>query len=239
MASPRPADAAPRLTVLVIGNSVSLPPALGVPAYPERLAERLGPNGSVTSVIRSGATVEEIEPEALEAIAAGRPSAVIVQVGINECAPRPLSLAQRQRLATLRPERLRGLIIRAIHRWRPQIIRLRPLAQFTPRDRFEAAVRRIAAAASQAGARVVLLPITGVTAAGEARTPFTNREVARYNDALRAAASPGVAFIDADTLLDRMTPADYCMTPDTVHLSAAAHERIAEYVAAFLTRSTV
>jgi lysophospholipase L1-like esterase len=215
--------------LLIVGNSVSMPPQAGTEAYPGRLFRMLGDEWQVSLIIKSGATVEEMEQDVLDALRA-RPDAVVLQVGINDCAPRPLGPAGRARLGALEPRWLRDRMIGAIHRWRPQIIRLRPLAQFTTIDRFAAAVTRIARAARDAGAAVLLLPITEVTDAAEARTPFTNREIARYNDALRGVAGEGVAWVDASVLLPGLTPSQYSHTPETVHWSAAAHQRVAEYV---------
>ena len=165
------ADAGPRRLVIV-GNSVSMPPQPGVAAYPERLAQILGGCWRVTTIIRSGATVEEMEDEVIAALEE-QPNALVLQVGINECAPRPLAPAGRARLATLQPVWFRDRFIGAIHRWRPQIIRLRPLAQFTTLDRFGACVGRIARAARGARTAMLILPITEVTEAAERRTPFT------------------------------------------------------------------
>jgi hypothetical protein len=219
--------------VLIVGNSVSLSPAAGIEAYPQRLRMAVGPEWQVATIVHSGKTVEEMEPEILEALGKG-PSAIVLQVGINECAPRPLGPSGRRRLGALRPVWLRTAIIGAIHRWRPHIIRLRPLAQFTPLDRFAASVGRIVEAARPFGVRMLILPITAVTPAAEARTPFTNREVARYNDALRAVAGQTGTWVDTATLLPTLTPIDYCHEPETVHWSAAAHARVAEFIVAWL-----
>src|SRR5438876_3169138 len=145
--------------LLVVGNSVSMPPQPGVAPYPERLATLARDRWQIATIIRSGGTIEEMEPDVLAALDT-RPDALVVQVGINECAPRPLGPAGRARLGTLEPQWLRDRIIGVLHRWRPQIIRLRPLAQFTTLDRFAVSVSRIARAARAAGVRVLLLPIT-------------------------------------------------------------------------------
>jgi hypothetical protein len=218
---------------VIVGNSVSLPPAPDIEAYPQRVAAAIAGDWSVATIIHSGKTVEEMEPEILTALSTA-PAALVLQVGINECAPRPLAPPGRRRLGALRPLWLRSAIVAAIHRWRPTIIRVRPLAQFTPPDRFAASVRRIAAAARAASSRMLILPITGVTTAAEARTPFTNREVERYNQALRAAAGDGVAWVETASLLSGMTPVDYCHAPETVHWSAAAHARVAQFVVGWL-----
>ena len=221
--------------LLLVGNSVSMPPAPDVTPYPDRLAALVDRRWQIVSIIRSGATIEQLEPEVMEALGR-RPDALVVQIGINECAPRPLGVAGRERLGRLRPQWLRDRIIGVIHRWRPQIIRMRPLAQFTPLARFSRSVSRIAEAARRAGAPMLILPITSVTTEAERRTPFTNREVARYNGALRAAAGSGVTAVGTDVMLAGLTADDYCHSPETVHWSAMAHQRVAEYIADWLER---
>jgi lysophospholipase L1-like esterase len=223
-----------RRTLLMIGNSVSLSPSDGVPAYTSLVETSVNGSWRVETLVRNGATVEEIEPELTAWLAAHPLEALVVQVGINDCAPRPLSRSQRQRLGKLRPEWLKQRIIGALHRWRPYVIRVRPLAQFTPLDRFAASVGRIVAAARGLGASVLLLPITRVTSTAEQRTPYTNREVARYNGVLRAAAQGPVTWVDEATLLRGLTPIEFCATPDTVHLSGRAHQRIADFIVQWL-----
>ena len=85
------------MTVLIVGNSVSMPPAPDVPGYPERLAAMTAGRWSMETLIKSGETIEQMERDVLAAIAR-RPDRVVIQVGINECAPRPLSVAERERL---------------------------------------------------------------------------------------------------------------------------------------------
>jgi hypothetical protein len=221
------------MTVLIVGNSVSLPPVAGVPSYAERLASLVAPRGSFETVIKSGETIEQMEPDIATALAR-QPERLVVQVGINECAPRPLSVSERERLGRLRPARLRGLIIRGLHRFRPQIIRARRLHQFTPLPRFAESISRVLAAARQAGARTLILPITSVTSIAESRTPFTNREVARYNAVLAGVAGPSIDIVSDRDLFGAAGPDELCVTPESVHLSAAAHQRIAEFLAGWL-----
>ena len=220
--------------LLMIGNSVSLPPSAEVAAYPSLVEASVNGSWNVETMVRSGATVDEIEPEAAAWVHDHSLSAMVVQVGINDCAPRPLSRSERRRLGELRPLWLRQRIIGVLHRWRPYIIKGRPLAQFTPLDRFTASVGRIVTAARGAGAAVLLLPITRVTSAAERRTPYTNREIERYNGALHAMAQGRVTWVDEATLLGGLTPLEFCATPDTVHLSAGAHRRVADFIVSWL-----
>src|SRR5437899_4371430 len=81
---------------LLIGNSVSLAPSAAVVPYPELVTGVARDSWRLHALIRSGATVEEIEPDATALMATHQLAAVVLQVGINECAPRPLSASQRR-----------------------------------------------------------------------------------------------------------------------------------------------
>lgn len=105
--------------VLVVGNSVSMSPTDGVPAYPELLQAALGPGWHVRSILRSGATIDDFEMEIVETLSTYQPDAMVLQVGINECAPRPLGRRGRARLSRLRWSWLRARIIQFLHDYRP------------------------------------------------------------------------------------------------------------------------
>lgn len=211
-----------------------MPPAPGILAYPDRLAV-YAPEWRQIVVIESGATLEELALRAAQSIRLERPRAVVVQVGINDCAPRPLGPRMRRWVGRLRPLRLRGLIVAALHRWRPQIIRLRPLAQNLPPHRFNATLERFLDAARRVGAAVLLLPIPEVHPTAEERTPFTNREIRRYTALLDRHATDQVSRVDVETLFQSVDPVVYCISPESVHWSALAHERAAQHIATWLS----
>ena len=221
------------MTLLVIGNSVSQPPSPEVPAFPERVSALAAGRWRVETLVNSGATIEQMEAEALTALAR-RPERLVLQIGINECAPRPLGWDERERLGRLRPVALRNLIIRCIHFFRPTIIRVRRLQQFTPLPRFVASAGRVVSAAVSNGIPVLILPITNVTAIAEVRTPYTNREIRRYNEGLSGLAAPMVRVVTQEELFGPATADQLCVTPDSVHLGASAHARIAAFIAGWL-----
>ena len=221
------------MTVLVIGNSVSQSPAPDVPAFPERLAAGGGGRWQLEMMVNSGATIEQMEDAVLTAL--GRsPDRVVLQIGINECAPRPLNWSERERLGHLRPAFVRQLIIRIIHLLRPTIIRARRLQQFTPLPRFIASAGRVVSAAVANGAPVLILPITEVTPVAEIRTPYTNREIRRYNQGLASLAGPMVRVATQADVFGAASAEQLCITPDSVHLGGDAHARVAAFIAAWL-----
>lgn len=220
--------------LLVVGNSVSEAPAKGVVPYPELLEARILPGWQVCKVIRGGKTVDELEADAAATIRANRPRALILQVGVNECGPRPLSRQERAWLGRLQPGWLRGALISLIHRYRPQIIRWRGPRSFTSLPEFQQCVRRILASAREIGCAVLILPITKVSATAEIRQPFFNREIERYNNVLRSFNGTDVRYVEQVELFGDLTPDHYCIVPESVHLDAMAHERIAAYVGRWL-----
>lgn len=222
--------------MLIVGNSVSLPHLGEGRAYPELLEERLANQGTVERIIEHGKTIDELESRVLAGIDAHPPDTVVIQIGINECTPRPLSRAERSRLGRVRPW-FRDRIIQLIHIWRPQIIRLRPLIQNTSIPLFRTCIARILESIASRGARVLILPITTVPASVEARTPYMNREIAKYNAVLRSLARPGVQFVEESEIFGSARPDELCAGPDTVHLNPAAHEAIARWLARWLATS--
>ena len=217
--------------VLIVGNSISISSRDGIEAYPTLLASVLGERWSVVPLTRSGATIDELEDEVINAIEDKRPDIFILQIGINECAPRPLGRRGRTRLSRVKSEKLRGLIVQFLHAYRPHIIRLRGVKQLTPPHQFANAVTSVLRHASRLGCLTLILPVTRIPRTAEERTPFTNREVARYNDILRTYRGDSVHVISEIELFGMQSPEGYCAGPDTVHLNAAAHERIAQVIA--------
>jgi hypothetical protein len=132
---------------------------------------------------------------------------------------------------------VRSLLIRVIHRLRPQIIRARGPNQFTPPAVFTESVQRVITKAVSLRCAVLILPITRVSTTVEIRQPFFNREIERYNDILRAFKGNGVFYLEPQELLGDNTPEGFCISPESVHLSGRAHERIAAFVTDWLDRS--
>jgi len=215
--------------LLIIGNSVSFPPA-GGDSYPQLIQARLGDAWKVNAIIKGGATLDEMQSEVLKAICRDLPAGVVLQVGINECAPRPLGRSGRDRLGRLRPIWLRQRIIGLLHKYRPEIIRLRGPKQLTSATDFSRSVADVIAAARGCGAAVLVLPIMRVPASAEVRTPFLNREIARYNARLATLSGSAVRFMSESEIFPSTPPEKFCAGPETVHLDAAAHRRIAQVV---------
>lgn len=155
--------------LLIVGNSVSLPSREGVSAYPELLEAQLGRQWAIHTIIRGGQTIDEFVSEVVAGLNEIAPQALVLQIGINECAPRPLRRRERDRLGRLRPRWVQSIIIRCIHQFRPQIIRFRGLNQLIQLAVFAECVKGIVATCASLHCPVIILPIMSVAAAAEAR----------------------------------------------------------------------
>lgn len=214
MIFPRP------LRLLIVGNSISLPPGEGVAAYPELLEAKIGQQWDIHTIVRGGQTIDEFVSEVVAGLNEIVPQALVLQIGINECAPRPLRRRERDRLGRLRPRWFQALIIQCIHQFRPQIIRLRGLNQFTQLAVFAKCVEGIVATCASLRCPVIILPIMSVTSAAEARQPMINREIDRYADMLRSLNSCSVSYLEQCKLFGGSGPNDFCITQESVHLNS-------------------
>ena len=107
-----------------------------------------------------------------------------------------------------------------IHQFRPQIIRLRGLNQFTQLAVFAKCVEGIVATCASLRCPVIILPIMSVTSAAEARQPMINREIDRYADMLRSLNSCSVSYLEQCKLFGGSGPNDFCITQESVHLNS-------------------
>ena len=229
-------------TLLILGNSVSLPPREAPPdapvtSYPERLRVQLAPMAWRTETrIVSGATVGDIEKTASAFLPILAPDAVVIQLGIVDCTPRPLRESERIRLSTLRPVVLQNLVISLIHRYRAEIIGRRALIQKTPIEPFTQLFHRLAAHSRSVAEHVVALPIFPATASILRRNPRLAVEIDKYNSAM--GMEPGIKMPKTDEVLGGFSPDDICAAPESVHLNQQGHDLVARYVEAWLLRVT-
>ena len=216
--------------LLVLGNSVSLPPpeAVGAPVipYPALLRERLKPAGwRVEERSSSGATVAEIERTARNTLPRLQPAAVVIQLGIVDCAPRPLRPWERRLLERLQPRRLRDRIVAFLHEHRAPVIRRRGLIQKTDITAFREHFRRLLDDCLPATSAVAILPIFPATGAILARNPRLAAEIDKYNDAM--SMDPRAVTLDSVEVFGAVSIEDLSITPESVHLNQRGHDFIA------------
>lgn len=199
--------------------------------YPELLALRHP--GGVLSRCVDGGTILDLERMARRTLREDDPRAVVLQMGIVDCAPRPLTDEERDRLSRLRPEIFRRAVIRLLHVQRRQVIRWRGLIQRTPLALYAESFRRILEACYERDRQVAVLPIFPATTAILARNPRLALEIDTYNAAMRA-TDGRPAFFDAATLFRGLSADAVAVRPESVHLNQLGHERLAEALASWI-----
>ena len=172
-----------------------------------------------------GRTARQIAPEL-------RPAAVVIQLGIVDCAPRPLRPSERDFLERIRPRLLRTAIVRFLHEYRATVIRYRGLIQRTDIVSFKEHFRRLLEDCLAVTNRVGILPIFPATESILARNPRLAAEIDKYNEAMRS--DPRAVMFDASEVFDGAPIEALSVAPESVHLNQRGHELMASQVERWL-----
>jgi len=119
----------------------------------------------------------------------------IVQLGLVDCAPRPLSYEQRLIVEGL-PGFLRAPLVALLHKSRP-LIQKTGYYQFTPIKRFEREFTSLLDSLALLCRDVIVISIAPVSRAMASHSPGLDGEIARYNASMRELAP---IFIDLSAL---------------------------------------
>lgn len=216
--------------LLILGNSVSMSPPEAkndpVTCYPDLLRKRLGGEGwRVEHRSSSGATVDDIERTARQLAPELRPAAIVIQLGIVDCAPRPLRPSERDFLERVRPRLLRTAMVRFLHEYRATVIRYRGLIQRTDIVSFREHFRRLLEDCLAVTSRVAILPIFPATESILARNPRLAAEIDKYNAVMRS--DPRAVMFDAGEVFDGASIEALSVAPESVHLNQRGHELMA------------
>lgn len=151
---------------------------------------------------------------------------IVVQVGVVDCAPRPLPPRVRAGVGRL-PGPFRALIISGIRRNR-QFLTKGAAHQVVPLARFEIELGILAADASIASALTVLLTIAPPNRWFSDRSPALREQIDAYNTAIRAIAktAPRTEVLDVHDLF--AGEEERLMTSDGHHFTRDAHAMVAE-----------
>jgi lysophospholipase L1-like esterase len=223
--------------LLILGNSVSMSPpeAANIPVtcYPDLLRERLGAAGwGVEHRSSSGAAVDDIGRTARQIAPELHPAAVVIQLGIVDCAPRPLRPSEREFLERIRPRLLRSAIVRFLHEFRATVIRYRGLIQRTEIASFEQHFRQLLEDCLAVTSRVAILPIFPATSSILARNPRLATEIDKYNAVMRS--DPRAVVFAASEVFDGASIEALSVAPESVHLNQRGHELVAACVERWL-----
>jgi len=155
--------------------------------YKDTYLYKLTENDSTWIVSRTGATTADLSENLLEVrrfIPAKFFNTSVIHTGLSDCAPRPLAHYWRNRLSKVRPKRLRRLIIRFLHRFRPQIQKYIGYHQRTSYERFRAEFEDIVKHCVVLSERVIIILMPGVQDQHDEHSPGIRYEEERYNDCM-------------------------------------------------------
>jgi len=197
-----------------------------VTCYPDLLRERLETEGwRVEHRSSSGATVDDIERTARQIVPELRPAAVVIQLGIVDCAPRPLRPWERDLLGRIRPRLLHAVVVRFLHEYRAEVIRYRGLIQRTDIVAFREHFRQLLDHCLAVTNRIAILPIFPATSSILARNPRLAAEIGKYNEAMRS--DPRAVMFDVGEIFGKASIETLSVTPESVHLNQGGHELMA------------
>lgn len=235
--------------VRVYGDSFSLPrPADGIShndVFGELLrssieAIRPGLRVSVYNRSRGGAASTDLYglySQDRGYFAANEDGILIIQCGINDCAPRPVPPRVRAVIGKL-PTALRWAVVKIIHFARPYLLGAGIRWYATDLDNFEALLRKWLEEALRECPHVYVTTIVPVGKVVEKRSPGFSENIQKYNEKIRdVCKSTGAVLIDAfDAITSR--PAGlttYLTDTDGYHITREGHALFSELIFSDLT----
>jgi acyl-CoA thioesterase-1 len=226
--------------ILILADSLSLPrpETHGNIRYEETypylldvsLRERMGKDAPV--VMEQGMrsrTITDVANDWQEYVTWRKPEIVIVHVGITDCAPRVFSAGQRSFIERLPIPFVRRVLLWAVHRYRRQIISLRPPKVYTPFARYRDTLNQLVEWRQRDDVRaLVFVNIVEPPDALEQRSPGLQENVRRYNEVLGQLKSrPGVVVVDLNELIHHQGRGEDFLLSDGQHLSVAGNKLLA------------
>jgi len=188
---------------LFISDSLGLPNSKT--KYEDTIPYYLSQKGNVWLISHTGATVSEYVAtlaELSKLMADSFFDVAVIQLGLSDCAPRPLAIWWRDILSKLRPVGLRRTIIRGLHRHRPFIQKHIGYFQRTPYDVFKKdfdTLLRLVSSLSRSSIVVLMPPIKDSL---EEHSPGLRKEIDRYNTLMKELA--GLCCIDQTEELEAL-----------------------------------
>jgi lysophospholipase L1-like esterase len=153
-----------------------------------------------------------------------RPAAIVLHLGVNDCAPRLFRKGSRSVLLAPWFKRLtRNLVLRGVLRVKPWIFRRRRVV-YVDEEEFERNMRTIIELVRKGRSNCAFLAIA-ISAKPdwmERRHPGYQEQVERYNAILARVFGEG--FVD----LNAIVPVERQLISDGIHLTPEAHAKLAE-----------
>ncbi len=230
------------LLLLVYGDSISLPrPRECIThsdVYPELVRDALEssePGLRVTVMNRSqgGATVSSLYDSYCRDRAylnRSEPCVLVIQCGIVDCAPRPVPMSVRKKIAQL-PVYLRWLIAKFLHIARPFLLRAGIHWRATQKDEFEALLLAWIKSVPENFTKVYVINIAPTIPEADAHSPGLADSILDFNAAIRRAATiSGATYIDVFESLSLQPEGirEYIHLKDGHHITRRGHALYAE-----------
>ncbi|GJQ56109.1 MAG: hypothetical protein HKUEN07_26780 [Rhodocyclaceae bacterium] len=230
--------------IRVYGDSFSLPrPSDGIShkdVFAELLRsgiESLRPGLRVSVYNRSRGGAASTDLYALYSqdrgyFAANEKGILIIQCGINDCAPRPVPPRLRVMIGKL-PTPLRWAIVKIIHYARPYLLRAGIRWYATEAERFEALLQRWLEEAMRESASVYVTTIVPVGDSVEKRSPGFSEHIRKYNEIIRSVCvRTGAVLIDTFQAIasDSGAPGKLLSDIDGYHITREGHELFSELI---------
>jgi lysophospholipase L1-like esterase len=234
--------------LLVYGDSLSLPRTRdGVgcfDTYPELLRASLesaqpGSRVAVLNRSRGGTAIADLYSAYVQDTAYfGAPTGVmlVIQCGIVDCAPRPISPKLKARIARL-PTAARWAVAKFLHHARPYLLKCGVSWRTTEEDAFARILTEWLARAGKLAEHIYVINIAPTPDALDSHSPGLKASIARYNqiiaEVVAAARSGQVELVDAHrAIAAHERGLDEYLRPDGHHISRSGHRLYAGLIAA-------
>jgi hypothetical protein len=162
------------------------------------------------------------------------PTAVLLHVGIVDCAPRIFTSRQQAFVSRIHPAWLRKVLLKVVHVCRRYIISTLPLKRYTSPLEFERSLQSICMRIQSTASieRSYVIAINRVPASTEHRSPGFNQSVDQFNQILKKATSyPKIGLIDFNSYASGHGGIDRYTVQDGIHLNAEGHRGLAQLIA--------
>lgn len=214
---------------LFISDSLGLPTKGSNSEFDDTILGWLSGIGNVWILSHTGATVTEYREtvqELTDIIDTNFFDIAVIQLGLSDCAPRPLAMQWRDRLSRLRPLWLKKRIIKFLHNHRAFIQKHIGYYQRTPFDKFERDFTNLLIMLSGLSKQMVVVLMPPVSDSLNDHSPGIRYENRKYNDFMRQKAEQFKALIIDEAERMEAEPAVY-LTNDG-HLSGEGHKLVKE-----------
>ncbi len=205
--------------------------------YPFLLEQALNKKLSDIHLIERGMrfrTTKEVIDDWEEIVTLRKVDAVIVHVGLVDCAPRVFMPHERQLLQKMPPV-IRNIIIKIAHKYRAFFVRSRRGQTYLTPDQFKKNLRKIISLATRDKIKqLIFIDIIAPTHDHEVRTPGFQNNVRIYNKILKTSSHGKVSKLINlnDIIWSKNKPENHLV--DGMHLNDRGHKLLAQKLVATL-----